>query len=126
MWEGAEKSEHTGPMYMHVHVSYLFVMRTTVELSDESRAKLMELAARRGERGFSALVEEAVVRYLAEEDERRRLSERAREVLGTLDEDTAHDLASSIEALRRRWRTGSWSGIRRPPGQRYWPGWRRR
>ena len=88
-------------MCMHL---YTRSMRTTVELSDESRAKLMELAARRGERGFSALVEEAVVRYLAEEDERRRRAEEARRVLGTLDADAASDLESSIEKLRERWR----------------------
>lgn len=79
-------------------------MRTTVELSDEIRAKLLELAARRGERGFSALVEEAVARYLEEEDERRRRSERARAVLGTLDEEDASAVEASIEALRARWR----------------------
>lgn len=79
-------------------------MRTTVELSDEIRAKLLELAARRGERGFSALVEEALARYLEEEDERRRRSERARAVLGTLDEEDASAVEASIEALRARWR----------------------
>lgn len=79
-------------------------MRTTVELSDEVRAKLLELAARRGERGFSALVEEAVVRYLAEEDERRQRAEEARGVLGTLDPGEASELETSIALVRSRWR----------------------
>jgi predicted transcriptional regulator len=47
------------------------------ELSDEIRAKLMELVARRGERGFSALVEEALVQYLDAEERRRRSVEEA-------------------------------------------------
>lgn len=41
-------------------------MRTTIELPDEQRAKLLELAARRGEKGFSKLVQEAVAEYLAD------------------------------------------------------------
>lgn len=79
-------------------------MRTTVELSDEIRAKLLELAARRGERGFSAIVEEAVARYLQEEEERRRLAQQARSVIGTLSEDDARDLEESVRTLRSRWR----------------------
>lgn len=79
-------------------------MRTTVELSDEVRAKLLEMAARRGERGFSALVEEAVARFLEEDEERRRAALRARSVLGTLNEDDANDLEASVHRLRERWR----------------------
>jgi hypothetical protein len=75
-----------------------------VELSDEIRAQLMELAARRGDRGFSALVEEAVARYLDDEEERRRLATRARSVLGTLSEEDAVELDESVRALRGRWR----------------------
>jgi predicted transcriptional regulator len=40
-------------------------VRTTIELRDELRAKLLEMAGRRGEKGFSHLVEEAVDRYIA-------------------------------------------------------------
>jgi metal-responsive CopG/Arc/MetJ family transcriptional regulator len=79
-------------------------MRTTVELSDGIRARLLELAARRGERGFSALVEEAVERYLEDEERRRRQGERAKSVIGSLSEDEAEDLEVSVRALRERWR----------------------
>ena len=79
-------------------------MRTTVELSDEIRAKLMELAARRGERGFSALVEEALVQYLDDEQRRRRSVEEARAVIGTMDEEAAAALEESVRTLRELWR----------------------
>lgn len=79
-------------------------MRTTVELSDEIRAKLLELAARRGERGFSALVEEAVARYLEREERRRRRAEEARSVLGAMEEEDAAELEASVRSLRERWR----------------------
>jgi predicted transcriptional regulator len=79
-------------------------MRTTVELSDEIRAKLMELAARRGERGFSTLVEEALVQYLDEEQRRRRSVEEAQAVIGMMDEEAATALEESVRTLRERWR----------------------
>lgn len=79
-------------------------MRTTVELSDEVRAKLMELAARRGERGFSALVEEALVQYLDEEQRRRRSVEEAQAVIGAMDDEAATALEDSVRTLRERWR----------------------
>lgn len=79
-------------------------MRTTVELSDEIRAKLLELAARRGERGFSALVEEALARYLEEDERRRRRAREARSVIGTMDDEDARELEESVRALRGRWR----------------------
>lgn len=89
---------------MHVHVLHVQDMRTTVELSDEIRARLLELAARRGERGFSALVEEAVARFLEEEEKRGRAAREARSVLGTMSEDEARVLEESVRALREHWR----------------------
>lgn len=41
-------------------------MRTTIELTDEQRAALLALAARRGLRGYSSLVQEALAAYLAD------------------------------------------------------------
>ena len=35
-------------------------MKTTVEITDEHRARLVELAARRREKGFSRIVSEAM------------------------------------------------------------------
>ena len=39
-------------------------MRTTIEMKPEHRARLLELAANRGERGLSAVVSEALDLYL--------------------------------------------------------------
>jgi len=50
-------------------------MRTTIEISPEHRTRLMELAARRGEKGFSKLVQQALDAYLKSqtgEEEKRR------------------------------------------------------
>ena len=53
---------------MHVHAYYVAVMRTTVEISDSHRARLLKLAADRGEKGFSHLVREALDQYLDDDD----------------------------------------------------------
>ena len=42
-------------------------MRTTVEITDDQRRSLIAIAARRGIRGFSPLVQEAIDLYLKEE-----------------------------------------------------------
>ena len=89
---------------MHMHVRHIFGMRTTVELSDKVRAKLLELAARRGDRGFSALVEEAVERYVADEERRRQLTESARSVIGAMGDEDARALEESVRRLRGHWR----------------------
>jgi predicted DNA-binding protein len=79
-------------------------MRTTIELPDDLRARLLDLAARRGEKGFSGLVREAVTAYLAEVEGRSARVARATEALGTLSEDEAEEMRRSVTALRERWR----------------------
>ena len=89
---------------MHVHVIQDGHMRTTVELSDELRARLLELAARRGERGFSALVEEAVSRYLDELERKAEVTEKALSAIGSLGDEDGEALEDSVRALRETWR----------------------
>lgn len=79
-------------------------MRTTVEIPDEQRARLLELAAQRGEKGFSRLVQEAIARYLDELAEERDRVDEGLAVLGTLDDAEAEALLESTRELRGRWR----------------------
>ena len=79
-------------------------MRTTIEIPDEQRAKLLEAAARRGEKGFSSIVQEALADYFEAEEKRQERVKRAVGALGKLDDDEAEDLARSIRKLRGRWR----------------------
>jgi predicted transcriptional regulator len=79
-------------------------MRTTIEISPEQRARLMELAARRGEKGFSKLVQQALDAYLrtqAGEEERRR---RALMLKGALGAREAERLRTATRELRTSWR----------------------
>ena len=79
-------------------------MRTTIELKDESRARLLAIAARRGEKGFSRIIGEAVDLYLqAEEaDETRRRAALA--LRGTLGARDADRLRADTAAIRESWR----------------------
>lgn len=81
-------------------------MRTTIEIDDTIRGRLLELAAARGQKGFSAIVHEALVRYLAAESEaeRRRRADAAIAVLGTFDDKAARHLEATQKRLRQGWR----------------------
>jgi predicted transcriptional regulator len=79
-------------------------MRTTIEISPEHRARLMELAARRGEKGFSKLVKQALDAYLRSqtgEEEKRR---RALMLKGALDSRDAERLRETTRQIRESWR----------------------
>jgi predicted transcriptional regulator len=58
-------------------------VRITVEITDEQRLELQRLAVRRGKRGPSTVLREAVERYLEAEAERDDLVKLARGVRGT-------------------------------------------
>ena len=81
-------------------------MRTTVEITDAQRAKLLQLAASRGEKGFSALVQEAIDLYLRMQTERSRRArvKAALSVLGTLGDKDVRELTDATRALRKSWR----------------------
>ncbi len=79
-------------------------MRTTIEISTEHRAKLLELAAKRGEKGFSALVREALERYLDEQTRRESRVEAALGVLGGWSDIEAAQVRESVRSLRGTWR----------------------
>lgn len=79
-------------------------MRTTIEMKDEHRAKLLELAARRREKGFSSLVAEAVEAYLQAQEADASRREEALRQRGALAEDEAEYLRTHAAELREGWR----------------------
>jgi len=68
------------------------------------RAKLLELAARRGAKGFSQLVTEALDAYLRVEADREAQRKRTVLLKGALSSRDAKALRDAAEALRRTWR----------------------
>lgn len=79
-------------------------MRTTIAIKPEHRAKLLELAARRGEKGFSSVIAEALESYLAGVAEKELLCRRALRLRGTLSKREADRLRDETNALREFWR----------------------
>lgn len=79
-------------------------MRTTIEIPDETRSKLLELAARRGEKGFSRIVQEALDEYFAAKEDRDVRVQRALAALGSLEAAEAERLERHVRELRESWR----------------------
>ena len=79
-------------------------MRTTIEIRPDHRAKLLELAARRGEKGFSSVIAEAIDSYLAAKGETERLRKNALRLSGKISAGEADELLSKTRQVREFWR----------------------
>jgi len=79
-------------------------VRTTIELKDEHRARLLELAARRGEKGFSSVVAEALERHLRHLEALDEARARALRLRGALTQTDAEHLRRHTSEIRESWR----------------------
>jgi hypothetical protein len=79
-------------------------MRTTIEIKPEHRAELLELAANRGEKGFSSVVAEALDLYLESQASRTRAIRRALQLKGSLGVSEASVLRDRTAMIREEWR----------------------
>jgi hypothetical protein len=79
-------------------------MRTTVEIKPEHRSALLAIAARRGDKGFSGVVEDAIEQYLEGEEKRRHQRAELMNLGGALSPQDAADLREETRALREYWR----------------------
>ena len=79
-------------------------MRITVEMKPEHRSALLALAARRGKKGLSGVLAEAIEEYL--DGERKRMQRRRKflSLEGSLSSEEADALRSEVKALREYWR----------------------
>ena len=77
-------------------------MRTTIEITDEQHRALSALAQRRGVRGFSSLVQEALAAYLQDvgDDEIDLLLG----LEGSLTEDEEREMRARVDSARSAWR----------------------
>ncbi len=79
-------------------------MRTTVEMKAEHRSALLALAARRGEKGFSSILAEAIEHYLDDERTRAQRRKELSSVAGSLSAEDAKYLRGVTRSLREDWR----------------------
>lgn len=87
-----------GRIYMHIYAC----MRTTIELRDDLRVRLVAEAARRGLPGYSQLIEQALEAYLSDGGEDRTV--RVRSLRGSLKPSEADAALSAIKRARANWR----------------------
>ncbi|MBE3573472.1 MAG: ribbon-helix-helix protein, CopG family [Moorella humiferrea] len=80
-------------------------MRTTIEISNEIRAKLMALAARRGLRGYSEIVNEAFEEYLARVENREKEINEVLKLAGSLNEEESQKYAARVKEFWSRWKS---------------------
>ena len=78
-------------------------MRTTVELTDPLYRRLRTAAAERGLRGYSQIVEEALVEYLDAEPHRRELVTAIEAAEGAWGEDDVAELEGARREAWARW-----------------------
>jgi hypothetical protein len=79
-------------------------MRTTIDLTSEQRAELLRLAARRGMKGFSSIVQEALDEYLRRQGDKKQAIETALSLRGSLKGKSADEFESRVGSLRELWR----------------------
>ena len=79
-------------------------MRTTIEIDDEHRARLVELAARRGDKGFSRIVSEAIEQYLEALDRAEAERRKVLKLRGSLSRRQAERLDAETARIRSSWR----------------------
>ena len=79
-------------------------MRTTIELTDDQRAELVRLSAKRRLKGFSQIVQEAVDEYLLRQGGREQAIATALTLKGLLGKKEADELAERVRVVRELWR----------------------
>ena len=79
-------------------------MRTTIEIKPEHRARVIELAATRGEKGFSNVVAEALEFYLETQSSRAGAIKAALAVKGSMSAEDAGALLAQTRKIRANWR----------------------
>jgi hypothetical protein len=79
-------------------------MRTTIEISDRHRSVLVALAAQRGLRGYSEIIEEALDKYIAEQVRDPEIKEKVLAMRGSWQRDEIERTRSSLVELREQWK----------------------
>ena len=78
-------------------------MRTTIEISDHQRSVLVSLAAQRGLRGYSEIIQEALDKYIAEQVKVPEIKEKVLALQGSWQQDEAEQARSRLLELREKW-----------------------
>jgi hypothetical protein len=78
-------------------------MRTTIEISDKHRSFLLSIAAQKGLRGYSRIIEDAIEFYI---EHQLQSSEKKKDILkmkGSWKKEEAKKIRSRLTELRENW-----------------------
>lgn len=78
-------------------------MRTTVELSDDLIAALHALAVKKGQRGYSRIMEEAVKHYLHDLEKKGGAVSVLMKMRGSWSTEEAVETRKKLEEIRKNW-----------------------
>lgn len=73
-------------------------------MKPEHRSALLALASRRGHKGFSAVLAEAIDSFLHDEVEREKRRKTLLSLAGSLSQKDAEELRRTTKELRESWR----------------------
>jgi metal-responsive CopG/Arc/MetJ family transcriptional regulator len=79
-------------------------MRTTIELSNEHRSALHSLSARRGLRGYSKLIQEAVDLYIQKATAKEGSAKAILQMRGTWKKEDARRFQEKLSEIRKNWK----------------------
>ena len=85
---------------VHVHAFDNESMRTTIEMMPEHREVMPELAAQRGENGFSSVVAEALEVYIQAQRGRKKAIQNALGLKGSISDSEAEGLLTRNQNIR--------------------------
>lgn len=78
-------------------------MRTTIEISNKHRGKLLSLAAQRGLRGYSRLIEEALEYYFKHYTKSEEMKKDLLKMKGSWKAEETGKVEKRINDLRQNW-----------------------
>ncbi len=79
-------------------------MRTTIELSNDLIGILHALAVKKGYRGYSKVIEEALIFYIKENERRETGKEKILKMRGSWDGAEARETKKRLEEIRKNWK----------------------
>ena len=75
-----------------------------VDLKPDQRVALETLAARRGQKGFSSIVSEAIEHFLSSEQEKEQTKQELLALRGSISAIDADNLRKNTRRIRKLWR----------------------
>ncbi|MBN1906701.1 MAG: hypothetical protein JW927_16580 [Deltaproteobacteria bacterium] len=80
-----------------------YFIRTTIEISDNHRSSLLSIAAQKGLRGYSKIIEDALEHYIKEQGKNIELKNNILAMKGSW-RNEAEEIKANIKELRKNWK----------------------